>query len=80
MIKKYLLFLSEQYYPLGFDDYVGSCDTMGEARDLATKKAGKHFDGCYNIVDHSTMESIESKWKSSSYYKGVWTDSDWECN
>lgn len=77
-VKRYLLFVSEQYYPNGFDDYRGSHDSIVEAREAADKHTSWAFSGFYEIVEHSTMALVESGFKDGHWKGKEWIESDWK--
>jgi hypothetical protein len=55
-MKQYLVFVFDQFYPLGgWDDFVGSYDSIEEARRAALKR---QID-VYQIVDGQTGIKVE---------------------
>jgi hypothetical protein len=65
-VKPYLLFAGDNYYPSGgLDDLRGDFDTLEEAKLAALLTAGpdranRWRDRWWSIVEHATMEEIES--------------------
>lgn len=58
MIKRYLLFDGDNYYPAGgIHDYVRDFDTIEEAKDYVTYDCD-----WVQIVDHETMEQVAFYW------------------
>ncbi len=55
LMKKYLLFSGDMYYPCGgWDDFQGEYDTIEEAKEIAEKQG----DEWWQIVDLATREVI----------------------
>jgi len=56
-MKRYLAFAGETYYPGGgWEDYIGTYDTIEEARAVLKEK---YNHGWWQIVDTTTMQEIE---------------------
>lgn len=60
-MKRYFVLAGEQYYPNRWSDFIGSCDTIEEARSLA--KEVVDYNGppryWYQIIDTETEEVEE---------------------
>ena len=60
MIRRYLLFAGDRYYPAGgWNDFVDSFDTKEEALERAWEALSGMFDW-YHIIDHETGEEVAS--------------------
>ena len=58
-MKRFLVFCGEDYYPGGgFQDYVGSADTMNDAMALIIKDKTVNQSEWSDIVDSTTEETI----------------------
>ena len=56
MIKRYLLFCGDSYYPAGWSDFVSASDSISDL--LATAKT-KEYRDWYEIVDLETLSVFE---------------------
>ena len=60
MLKRYLLFQGETYYPDGgWNDFIGSYDSIEEAENVLINKDAKFT--WWHIVDSTTEEIVRSK-------------------
>jgi hypothetical protein len=64
-MKKYLLFVGDNYYPKGgMDDFAGIFDTVEDAMEKGEEGtpykdgSGYSFNDWYHIVEHDTMNLI----------------------
>lgn len=55
-MKKYIVFGTDQYYPMGgLDDIEGDFDSLEKARECVSK--GSH--DWYSIIDRDTWEEVQ---------------------
>ncbi len=59
-MKRYLVFFYAFYYPLGgWNDFIGSVDTIEEARALVKKEQHDPSGSEFQVVDLQTMKVVE---------------------
>ncbi len=55
LMKRYLLFSGDEYYPRGgWDDFQGEYDTLEEAKIIVERQG----DDWYHIIDLTTKETV----------------------
>lgn len=69
LVKQFLLFGFDKYYPEGgAEDFVADFDTLEEAEEFVKTHNPKRRD-LYNIMDLATLSVVnEGEWKSDIWY------------